>query len=215
MHENAGQLTEAESAFRQAAAWRERHAAVPVFKFEISAESRYAWAGSLADLARFHQRHNQNDQAAERGADARTAFEQTVKDFPTLIFALDRAAWFLATSPVKAQRDPPRALKLVEKAIALDQSESGVRVRTLGVIQYRLGDYRAALDSFELSIRLENGETAPELMFFQAMARWCLGDKVAAHRDFDEAVRWSAFNEHNWAELEQFRDETATLMGLK
>ena len=121
---------------------------------------------------------------------------------------------------MESLRDPARAVRLAEKAGALD--ESYLTVRTLGAAQYRVGNDRAAVASLELVPRLSSptttlmpyGQNPPEYLFFRAMARYRLDDPEAARRDYDEAVRLMPWHDHNWSELQQFRAEAAALLGV-
>jgi len=115
---------------------------------------------------------------------------------------------------VESLRDPARAVRLAEKAGALD--ESYLTVRTLGAAQYRVGNDRAAVACLELLPRMPYGRIAPEDLFFRAMARWRLGDREAARRDYDEAVRLMGRQQGKtlWNENEPFRAEAAAVLGV-
>src|SRR5436189_189022 len=58
-----------------------------------------------------------------------------------------RAAWFLATADKVEERDPAKALELAHKAVELFPKSAPYWV-TLGVAQYRAGEWQAAVAAF-------------------------------------------------------------------
>src|SRR5262245_5567143 len=146
---------------------------------------RNAPGAMLRGLARSQLRYGQAEQAASRCAEARAIYENTAASFPWHLDANNQLAWFLATCPVESFRDPERALRFAEKAVARDFSNGGHYTGTLGVAQYRLGDYRSAVATLDRATRLNHGRPRPEHLFFQSMAQWRLGNKEAARNDYD------------------------------
>jgi tetratricopeptide (TPR) repeat protein len=213
--EGAGQLTEAEQAYVQAIGQRERRARGSSDDVRGYVGAQLAWAASLADLGRFHQRHGRAERAASCCTQARAVYAQIAASFPAWPEAQYQFARFLTTGPVESLLDPAQALRLAEKSLALDVGDDSSSVGTQGVAQYRLGNDRAAVASLDLAIRFSNGEANPEHLFFRALAHWRLGEKVAARRDYDEAIRSMALSDENWSELQQYRDEAAAVLGAK
>src|SRR5262249_54782307 len=121
---------------------------------------------------------------------------------------------FLATCPDESLRDPAAAVRLADKGDALICGIEGMCMGALGIAQYRLGDDRAAVASLELAPRLRD-HPHPEQLFYRAAARWRLGRKDRARRDYDEAVRLMAFYDDDWSELTQFRAEAAAVLGIR
>src|SRR5262249_62215753 len=97
-------------------------------------------------------------------------------------------AWLLATCPEVKLRDPGRAVALSEKAVHLAPNWAG-GLNTLGVAQYRAGDWQAASETLEKAIDLRQGEGAFN-WFFLAMAAEKQGHHDLARRHYDWAVEW-------------------------
>ena len=76
-------------------------------------------------------------------------------------------AWLLATDPNPNARDPGRAVNWAKKAVELAPNE-GNFWNTLGVAHYRAGDWKAALEALEKSMKLRNGGDSSD-WFFLAM----------------------------------------------
>jgi tetratricopeptide (TPR) repeat protein len=119
-------------------------------------------------------------------------------------------AWLLATCPDAGMRDASRAVALARKAVELDPK--GGYWNTLGVAQYRAGDWKEAVAALETSMKLNNGGDSFD-WFFLAMAHWQLGDKEQARRWYDKAVCWMDQHRPKDKELRRFRDEAAALLG--
>src|SRR5262249_39645892 len=96
---------------------------------------------------------------------------------------------------------------------------------TLGVAQYRAGNWEKAVSALEKSSDLYRGVTAHNC-FFLAMAHWQLGKAVqstaqeqARHRQdarksYDSAVAWMEKYQPKNEELMRFRAEAAELLGI-
>jgi uncharacterized protein HemY len=107
------------------------------------------------------------------------------------------------------------------KAVQI-RPQSGLSLGTLGTAQYRAGDWEAAIESLERSVKLKTGRSVSHTGFFLAMAHWQLGHQEEAHRQYEKSVEWLEKNkaalEKNRAageELERFRAEAAELLGIK
>jgi tetratricopeptide (TPR) repeat protein len=132
---------------------------------------------------------------------------------PADVTPINDLAWLLATCSDQSFRDVPRALELARKVVAAKPSE-GAFWNTLGVVQYRAGDWKAAIDALEKSMELRNGGDSSD-WFFLAMARWQLGDQKEARRWYDRAVRWMEKIQNNDDELVRFHAEASELLGIK
>jgi hypothetical protein len=102
--------------------------------------------------------------------------------------ALNNEAWRLVTGPA-GQRDPARALKLIEEAVKLLPNETTF-LNTLGVIQYRNGQYKEAAVTLEKSLAADKGQSDAFDLFFLTMCHAKLGDAARAKDCFDRAVKW-------------------------
>jgi serine/threonine protein kinase/WD40 repeat protein len=120
---------------------------------------------------------------------------------------LNNRAWRLATGPAD-QRDPVQALKLIQDALKLKPDE-GTFLNTLGVIQYRNGQYAAARATLEKSLRITKGEFAAFDLYFLAMCHAKLGEAAKAKDCLDRAVKWTQKDLPGQAveELKAFRAE--------
>jgi WD40 repeat protein len=130
---------------------------------------------------------------------------------------LDHQAWLLVTGP-EGQRNPARALELVQQAIALDPGNGSI-LNTLGVAQYRNGQYAAAVVTLEKGAAAKGEADAIDL-FFLAMCHARLGDAARAKDCFARAVKWTEARKDlpsDWvADLKAFRAEAEGLLkGLK
>jgi tetratricopeptide (TPR) repeat protein len=137
-------------------------------------------------------------------------FEQIVEIDPAEPSAHNDLAWFLATALDASLRDPQRAVELAQKAVQLTPGAGGCW-NTLGVVQYRRGDWKAAIEALTKSTELQNDGVGNN-WFFLAMAYWRVGDKSAARFWYDKAVRWTDKNRPKDEELSRFRGEAAALL---
>jgi tetratricopeptide (TPR) repeat protein len=127
---------------------------------------------------------------------------------------LNDISWLLATCADPKFRDGMRAVELAKKAVELGPKE-GNHWNTLGVAQYRKGDWKAAIDALTKSMELLRGKSESFNTFFLAMAHWQLGDKPQARSWYDKAVPWMEKNQPGDEELLRFRAEAAALLGVK
>jgi tetratricopeptide (TPR) repeat protein len=145
--------------------------------------------------------------------------------------SINNVAWLLATAPDAGARDPARAIELATELVRLLPGE-GNSWNTLGVAQYRAGDWRKAVSALEKSLELHRGK--PEVDqgdaysgFFLAMAYWQLGkaeqgaaQEQARHRQearrwYGRAVAWTEKYEPRSEELRRFRAEAAEVLGIQ
>jgi tetratricopeptide (TPR) repeat protein len=123
-----------------------------------------------------------------------------------------KLAWLLATSPDARLRNADRAVELAQQTV--EQSPKvGIFWKTLGVAQYRAGDWKAAVESLEKASELGCYANDPG-WFFLAMAHWQLGEQEEARRWYDKAVAWMEKDRPKDEELGRFRAEAAELLGV-
>jgi hypothetical protein len=124
---------------------------------------------------------------------------------------LNKEAWQLVTGPAE-QRDPTRALQLVQKAVKQKPAEATF-LNTLGVAQYRNGQYREAIATLEKSLAAGKGQWDAFDLFFLAMCHAQLGDAAKAKDCFVRAVTWvegrTNLSPKHVEELKAFRAEAA------
>lgn len=158
--------------------------------------------------------------------DARNDFEEAVKidEFDPL--ALRRLAWFLATCPDEKYRDAARAVTLAEKATSI-HPHNGLFWYTLGVAQYRAGQYDEAFKACQRGLDLRDKPYSPleeprfatdfdhDAGFFLAMSQWQLGEKAKARESFDVAVTWMQEHAPDDPQLARFKQEASELLGTE
>jgi serine/threonine protein kinase/Tfp pilus assembly protein PilF len=124
-------------------------------------------------------------------------------------------AWRLATSPDARFRAPARALALAKQAVKLEPAAE--YWNTLGVAQYRAGNWKDAVAALERSVK--SGGSHGLDWFFLAMSHWRLGDKEQARKFYAQAIQWMEKkpprNQDLRQELRRFRAEAAGLLGIK
>jgi len=110
-------------------------------------------------------------------------------------------------------RDPARAVALAQKAVKRIP-ENGNFWGTLGVAQYRQGQWKDALVSLEKMNRFCQ-ERDEGTWWFLAMVHWRLGEKEAARACYDRADKLAKVFEYpRWREG-RLRGEAAALLNVK
>jgi serine/threonine protein kinase len=126
---------------------------------------------------------------------------------------LDRVlAWRMAMSPVATRCDPGRPVEPAEEA-ARFADPCPMHSDALGIVQYRAGDWRAAVDTLEKSIDVRLRRNGADL-FCLAMAHWRLGEEGQARKWHRQAVQWMDGNSPNDPELRRYRAQAEALLGL-
>jgi tetratricopeptide (TPR) repeat protein len=119
-------------------------------------------------------------------------------------------AWALSTNPDPKFCDPKTAVELAEKAVAARPADGEIW-NTLGVAQYRVGNWQAAIAALDKSMELRNGGSGED-WFFLAMADYQLGKRDEARKWYDRAVRWN--NESTRSEdMHRFQAEAEAMIG--
>ncbi len=146
-------------------------------------------------------------------------WEKAVADFdkalqlqPAKAGDCNTLAWYLATCPDPRVRKPDRAVQLAAQATQLAPN-GGANWNTLGVAQYRAGQFKQAVTSLSKSMQLRSGGDAFD-WFFLAMAHWQLKNKEEARKWYDKAVGWMEKSKPDDEELRRFRAEAAELLGI-
>jgi tetratricopeptide (TPR) repeat protein len=121
-------------------------------------------------------------------------------------------AWFLSTCPDLKSRDPGQALTHAQKAVEL-APQAGGYWNTLGVAQYRNGDWKGAIEALMKSIQLGGGGDSSDY-FFLAMAHGKLDEKEKARAWYDQGVAWMDKNDPRNELMKRFHNEAAALLGL-
>jgi serine/threonine protein kinase len=132
-----------------------------------------------------------------------------------LAMLFNNLAWRFATAPQSA-RDAQRALHLASRAVEL--APASMHLNTMGVAQYRAGEYAEAIATLEKSLAAGKGEADAFDLFFLAMARQRLGQGDRARTGLNRAIQWR--REHSTTlqpemteELDKFQAEAEKLLG--
>jgi tetratricopeptide (TPR) repeat protein len=126
--------------------------------------------------------------------------------------AQNNLAWLLAACPDISLRDPRQAVVHASKAVELTPDHAG-RWNTLGVAQYRIGAWQAAVDALTKSVQLSKVRDS-SVFFFLAMAHRQLGEKEQARTWYDQAVQWMDKHQPQDEDLRRLRAEAAELLGI-
>jgi tetratricopeptide (TPR) repeat protein len=206
---DAGKASEAEECFIQALAAEEKLAK------EYPDLLRYRHV-----LAQLHAQLGHCYQAAGRRGEAGKAFRTALQMNERLAAAAPahagypaQVAWLLATCPDPGLRDPRRAVEWARKAVAREPANAMLS-RTLGVALYRAGDWKGAVAALETTAGTRH-RSFLDGWFFLAMARWQLGDKEGARREYGRAARWADECRLRHEELLRFRAEAEAVLGIK
>jgi tetratricopeptide (TPR) repeat protein len=126
---------------------------------------------------------------------------------------LNNRAWSLATSADPQTRDPHTAVELAQEAVKLAPNSVDFW-NTLGVAQYRDGNFKEAVSSLQKYRDLRTSDAEYSNPFFLAMAHWQLGDKDEAQDWFDKGAQWMDGHNAHSETLVRFRNEAAELLGV-
>jgi WD40 repeat protein/tRNA A-37 threonylcarbamoyl transferase component Bud32 len=136
----------------------------------------------------------------------RTAALALAGRYPEDIQKLNNTAWAIVRRPDSTPGAAHRALQLAEAASRL-QPGSGLFLNTLGVAQYRVGEYQKARDTLERSEALNRTRykvDQPADLAFLAMARHRLGQAAEAQAYLARLRK--ALAEPRWAADQEAKD---------
>ncbi len=124
---------------------------------------------------------------------------------------LNGIAWEIVRNAELSRYAVEFAVQAAEKAMKI-APDDGPIVNTLGVANYRAGQWQSAIESMEKSLDLQ-GDNGRD-WFFLAMAHWQLGHKAEARQSYDKAIAWMNENARLDEELHRFRAEADELLGI-
>ncbi|MBA3483570.1 MAG: hypothetical protein H0T51_17320 [Pirellulales bacterium] len=126
--------------------------------------------------------------------------------------AADRFAWFLLTCDDESFRDAPRALELAQGVVAETPARNGVWF-TLALAHYRNGNWQAAENTDQSSIKLSPGGNANAYdWLLLSMIRAQQGRLKDAQQHLNEARTWIAAHNPKEAELSDLAAEADELI---
>jgi WD40 repeat protein/tetratricopeptide (TPR) repeat protein len=208
-----GKHAEAEKILRQALAAGEKlvadSPAVPAYR-DIVASSHYDLAGLLYTTRQFLEGEKEYRQAILIWEKLAAEFRNTADYASRLASSHNNLAWFLATCSEPKFRNATQAVASALKAVELTPKH-GTFWNTLGVAQYRAGNWKEAVAALQKSMQFRNGGDSFD-WFFLAMAHWQLGNKDEARKWYDQAVQWMDKNQPKDEELKRFRKEAEELL---
>lgn len=203
-----GRSTEAESARRHALALREQSANNDPDSARALALGHERLARELAAIGRVREALP----AWERSVQLREAMAIAAPGDPEATRAwadsLNNLAWLLANATDPESRDPARAARLAERAIALDPARK-TYWNSLGAAYCRLGEWNAAVTALNRSLRLGDEGAGFDYVLL-AMAHRRNGCEVQARDYLCRADDWIAAHCPVPASLSRLRDEAAT-----
>jgi tetratricopeptide (TPR) repeat protein len=178
------------------------------------------WQEAIADWSRTISLRPEDDEAHAARGDAccnLNRWDEAARDYAKVVELhpdwpeyLNEAAWVMVAHLDPPSRDARRAVALARRSVELVPDE-GKYWNTLGLAQFRAGDWPAAIEALEKSIAFQGRTSFDD--FFLAMSRWQLGEQKEALRLYDQAVRWMEKIRPNDQELQRFRAEAAQMMG--
>ena len=124
---------------------------------------------------------------------------------------LNGFSWLLANCEDVRCRDATRAVDLANKLTQLAPND-GNAWNTLGVAQFRLGDYQNSVTSLNKAIYINHEANGCDY-FFLAMAHWQLGNHERALDFYLKADKWMQEHKPDDQELQRFREEAKELLG--
>ncbi len=144
----------------------------------------------MHNLANAYRSQSQYDEAVELSQKTLESRQRVLGDKhpetllsrKLLTFIFHEASREFANSTDLKERNPPKALDLARKAVALFPEASSYSWQVLGWSHYRMGHWQETIDAETKSIELQKNDGDPWQWQFLAMAHWQLGEKEAAHK---------------------------------
>jgi Flp pilus assembly protein TadD len=120
------------------------------------AEAAYRRAAAIGPNAEAHNNLGRILSVTGRDAQAVVEFRTALAQRPDLLSALSGLAWVLATSPEEAVRNPPEALRLADRAVAIAGSPDATALDALAAAYASSGDFIRAAETARLAISAAN-----------------------------------------------------------
>jgi tetratricopeptide (TPR) repeat protein len=208
-----GRLADAERALCEAVETREKLAdefpEVPVYRAS-QAEALFGLGNTLTRAGKF----GGADEAYTRALGLQEALLAGESANPAYRGALASTCNNLALLLAWEQGPPypgaDRAVDLAKRAVELDP-QGGSRWRTLGWAHFRAGHWRECLSALERARQLSTWYGADD--YFEAIARWHLGEKGEASRHYHAGIRWLEKQASPARQVLHLHDEAEALLG--
>jgi tetratricopeptide (TPR) repeat protein len=171
--------------------------------------------GHLLRDARRWKDANQSYRAAIELGEALVAAEPTNAAHKRFLAGWkDNLARLLVIHRESPVYDPSQAVRLAQEATKLMPEQYSFWA-LLSLAHYRAGSWKKSAEALEQAARRgEGGKLHLADRFVLTMARWRLGERVAARTLFRGAVTEMAKNQLTDEEVDRFRDEAASLLGV-
>ncbi len=213
------QYKEAEAPCRQVVATHRQC----IQDFPGDPDEQFTLANPLLRLGHVLRRSRQLPEAANCALEAVDVLAKAAEAFPEApgyekhlaraSNALNAVAWDLATCPDPKLRDPVLAVKLAKRAVALAPDNCAFW-DTLGIAQYRAGEWKQAAEALAKSIDLHKKGGRAHDFFFLAMAHRKMDHQEEARTWYDKAVEWTRSNDPLNEKLHGFCAEASKLLGV-
>jgi tetratricopeptide (TPR) repeat protein len=126
--------------------------------------------------------------------------------------AFNNLGWLLATCADETFRDSDKALTYAKRAVEISPDE-GTYWNTLGVAQYRAGNWEEAMKALDRSMELRDQGDSFD-WYFVAMVQAKMVQTEQARQWYDKAVAWNEETQPGEEELHRFRGEATEVLGL-
>lgn len=132
----------------------------------------------------------------------------------TSLGRINNLTWLLVASSQEDLRDPAEAAELCQPLIAyLNSNEDASLCNTVGVVHYRNGRFRDALEALERSKTLDDYEFMRAMNdFVIAMSHWKLEQREQATIAYQAGMAWIEGNPAQEAETIMFQKEAERLL---
>ncbi|MCA8989943.1 MAG: hypothetical protein KDA78_20020, partial [Planctomycetaceae bacterium] len=163
-----------------------------------------SWSEPYEQLASLFQ--------AQEGVEDVAAFRKVLESYPNNSTVLNSFSWTLVTTPDAdgKYQHLDEAVQWAQRACDL-KPESGAIWNTLGVAQYRGGQWQATIDAIQQSQQLGYAEE-PSNWLFLALANWQLGNREQAAMEYGSAISARRQTETD-QELQSFFAEARSALG--
>ncbi len=177
---------------------------------DLAAKSHHRLGHLAYDDGRFAESEAAHDQFLTLATALAADFPESPGSRAVLAEARNCWAWYLVTVPDPSRRDPARAVALAREAVD-GSPQDGNAWGTLGTALYYDGQWQAAVEAQETSMKLLDGGAAHN-WFLLAMAHARLGHPEPARSWHDRATRWVEEHHSQDETLKRFAAESAELV---
>ncbi|HEY6446871.1 MAG TPA: serine/threonine-protein kinase [Acidobacteriaceae bacterium] len=132
-------------------------------------------------------------------------------DHPRTLRSMNNLAWLLVTDPDPSRRRPAEALQLARTSVKTPPTDPAMET-TLGLAEYRNGNWDASVAALQQAMRLDQGEEPADFLVL-SMADWQRGDQADAATLFQKGAQGAAAEKQISPAQKMLWAEAATLEG--